>query len=55
MPVLVALLLANWWIVLAVLLLVFYRITFRVFGIVIIRQDAVGIVNKKWKLLGSDK
>jgi uncharacterized membrane protein YqiK len=54
-PVLVALLLSNWWIVLAVLFLVFYRFTFRLFGIVIIRQDAVGIVNKKWKLLGSDK
>ncbi len=55
MPVLFALLLSNWWIVLAVLFLVFYRFTFRLFGIVIIRQDAVGIVNKKWKLIGSDK
>ena len=39
MPVLFALLLSNWWIVLAVLFLVFYRFTFRLFGIVIRSEE----------------
>ncbi len=55
MAALVALLVTYWWIVFAFLFLAFYRITFRLFGVVIIRQDAVGIVNKKWKLIGSDQ
>jgi uncharacterized membrane protein YqiK len=54
-PEIVALLVSFWWIIFAVLFVVFYRITFRIFGVVIIRQDAVGIVNKKWKLIGSDQ
>ena len=46
---------SYWWVVAGVLFLVFYRVTFRLFGVVIIRQDAVGIVNKKWKILGANK
>ena len=44
-----------WWLIFAFLFIAFYRVTFRIFGVVIIRQDAVGIVNKKWKLIGSDQ
>jgi uncharacterized membrane protein YqiK len=54
-PFPIALALQFWWIIAALLFLVFYRFTFRLFGVVIIPENAVGIVNKKWKLLGSDK
>ncbi len=55
MPLILDVLASFWWVVFGVLFVVFYRWTFRLFGVVIIRQDAVGIVNKKWKLIGSDK
>ncbi len=55
MPLILDVLASFWWVVLGVLFVVFYRWTFRLFGVVIIRQDAVGIVNKKWKLIGGDK
>ena len=44
-----------WWIIPVVLFFVAYRFTFRLFGIVVVRQDAVGIVNKQWKILGADQ
>ena len=55
MPSTPASLLAYWWVIPVLLFFVAYRITFRLFGIVVVRQDAVGIVNKQWKLIGSDK
>ena len=50
-----AALISYWWVLPVVIFFVAYRITFRLFGIVIIREDAVGIVNKQWKIFGSDK
>ena len=55
MPSTPASLLTYWWIIPVLVFFVAYRITFRLFGIVVVRQDAVGIVNKKWKLFGADK
>ena len=55
MPSTLASLLTYWWIIPVLVFFVAYRITFRLFGIVVVRQDAVGIVNKKWKLFGADK
>lgn len=49
-------LLVSWgWILPAVLALVFYRWTFRLFGIWIIPEDKVGVITKKWKLFGANK
>lgn len=49
-------LLLSWgWILPVVLMLVFYRWTFRLFGIWIIPEDKVGIVTKKFKLFGANK
>ena len=49
-------LLITWgWIVPTLLALVFYRWTFRLFGIWIIPEDKVGVVTKKWKLFGANK
>ncbi len=50
-----AALISYWWVLPVVIFFVAYRITFRLFGIVIIREDAVGIVNKQWKIFGGDK
>ena len=55
MPSTPASLLTYWWVIPVLVFFVAYRITFRLFGIVVVRQDAVGIVNKKWKLFGADK
>ena len=55
MPSILATLLTYWWLIPVVLFFVAYRLTFRLFGIVIVREDAVGIVNKQWKLFGGDK
>ena len=55
MPSNLATLASYWWVIPVVLFFVAYRFTFRLFGIVIVRQDAVGIVNKQWKIIGGDK
>jgi uncharacterized membrane protein YqiK len=49
-------LLLTWgWILPVALILIFYRWTFRLFGIWIIPEDKVGIVTKKFKLFGANK
>ncbi len=55
MPFNPAALLAYWWVIPVALFILAYRFTFRLFGIVIVRQDAVGIVNKEWKIFGGNK
>jgi uncharacterized membrane protein YqiK len=48
--------LANyWWIILIPLALVAYQWVFRLFGVVIIPQDSVGVINKKFVLFGSHR
>ena len=37
------------------LTLAFYRTIFRIFGVVIVPGDSIGIVNKKWVLFGANK
>jgi len=49
-------LLISWgWILPVLLMLIFYKWTFRLFGIWIIPEDKVGIVTKKFKLFGANK
>ena len=43
-----------WWVIPVLLMLVFYKMTFRLFGIIIIPEDKVGIVTKKFKLFGGN-
>ncbi len=40
------------WVVPPLLLLVFYKLALRVFGVIIIPEDSIGIVNKKFVLFG---
>lgn len=48
-------LLSYWWVLPILLSVIFYKILFRLFGIVIIPEDSIGIINKKFKLLGDNK
>lgn len=47
--------LAFWWIVPIALMIVMYKQTARLFGIVIVPEDRIGLVNKKFKLVGGNQ
>ncbi len=44
-----------WWLILPVLLLVFYKVIFRLLGIIFIPEDKIGLVTKKFVLFGEKK
>jgi uncharacterized membrane protein YqiK len=44
-----------WWVLIPVVLLVFYKLFFRLFGIIIIPEDKIGLVTKKFVLFGDKK
>ena len=44
-----------WWVLVIGLLLLSYRAVFRLFGAVIIPQDSVGVINKKFVLFGKHR
>jgi uncharacterized membrane protein YqiK len=44
-----------WWVLAFVLVLACYKLVFRLFGAVIIPQDSIGIVNKKFVLFGKNR
>lgn len=46
---------AYWWAFAALVLLFGYKLVFRLFGVVIIAQDSVGIINKKFVLFGRNR
>ena len=49
-------LLANyWWLIVLPIALVGYRWIFRLFGVVIIPQDSIGVINKKFVLFGAHR
>lgn len=41
--------------IIGLLFLVLYKYTFRLFGVVVIGEDGIGIVNKKFVLFGANK
>lgn len=47
--------LTFWWVVPIVLSLVLYRLVLRAFGVIMIPEDSVGVVNKKFVLFGENK
>ncbi|MCX6182549.1 MAG: SPFH domain-containing protein [Bacteroidetes bacterium] len=50
------LLATYWWVVLLLLMIIFYKFILRVlFGMVIIPEDKIGLVTKKFVLLGADR
>lgn len=44
-----------WWILIPVILLVFYKQALRIFGIIIVPEDKIGLVTKKFVLFGDVK
>jgi uncharacterized membrane protein YqiK len=47
---------ATYWPILAVVIVVAcYKLVLRMFGMIVIPQDSIGIVNKKWVLFGKNK
>lgn len=44
-----------WWVLVPILLLVFYKLIFRLLGIVIIPEDKIGLVTKKFVLFGTHR
>ena len=48
-------LLAYWWVLIPIVLLLFYKLFFRLFGIIIIPEDKIGLVTKKFVLFGTHK
>ena len=56
MEKLFAILLGHWWVLLIVLPIIFYEWTLRVlFGMVIIPEDKIGLITKKFVLFGENK
>jgi uncharacterized membrane protein YqiK len=48
-------LLKFWWVLIPVVMLLFYKLFFRLFGVVIVPEDKIGLVTKKFVLLGDKK
>ncbi|MBK6781995.1 MAG: flotillin family protein [Gemmatimonadetes bacterium] len=46
---------SAWWLVLLAVVVVFYKVVLRLFGAVIIPGTAIGVVRKRWVLLGSSR
>jgi uncharacterized membrane protein YqiK len=46
---------SYWWIPVLVLMLVFHKFILRIIGVVIVPQDSIGIVNKRWVLFGANR
>ena len=44
-----------WWMVPLVLSVIFYKQVLRLLGIIIIPEDSIGIINKKFRLFGDNK
>jgi uncharacterized membrane protein YqiK len=53
-PVL-ALVLRFWWVIAFVVLLAGYQLVLRIFGVVIMPEDPIGIVNKKFVVVGKNR
>ena len=49
------LLASYWWIPVLVLIVVFHKFILRMVGVVIVPQDSIGIVNKRWVLYGKNR
>jgi uncharacterized membrane protein YqiK len=48
-------LLSYWWVLLLLIIVFFYKWFLRIFGVVIVPQDSIGVVNKKFVIFGSNR
>jgi len=44
-----------WWLIFPILAIIFYKLVLRLFGVVIIPEDKIGLVTKKFVLFGSNR
>jgi uncharacterized membrane protein YqiK len=44
-----------WWILVIILMVIFYRLIFKLFGVIIVPDDSIGLITKKFVLLGKNK
>jgi len=44
-----------WWVIIPILMILFYKLIFRLFGIIIIPEDKIGLVTKKFVLFGKSE
>lgn len=44
-----------WWVLIPILLIIFYKLVLRLFGVIIIPEDKIGLVTKKFVLFGANK
>jgi uncharacterized membrane protein YqiK len=49
------LLAAYWWVLVIVAIIVGYKFFLRIFGVVIVPQDSIGVVNKKYVIFGANR
>lgn len=54
MPHFLQTILGFWWVLPILLAIIFWPITFRLFGVILVPQDKIGIVTKKFRLIGED-
>ncbi len=47
--------LGYWWVLIPIVMLLFYKLLFRLFGIIIVPEDKIGLVTKKFVLFGAHK
>ncbi|MDR3625567.1 MAG: SPFH domain-containing protein [Ignavibacteriaceae bacterium] len=47
--------LSFWWVIVIILILIANKLVLRLFGVVMVPEDSLGVVNKKWVLLGKNK
>ena len=55
MNALVSLLLSFWWVIAPLVMIVSFRVWVRLFGVVMIPEDSMGVVNKMFALVGAHK
>src|SRR3989344_7483322 len=48
-------LVSFWWVAIIIAALIYYKSVLQFFGVILIPEDAVGIVNKKFVLIGENK
>ena len=46
--------LPYWWVIFPLLAIIFYEVVLRLFGVVIIPEDKIGLVTKKFVLFGAE-
>ncbi len=44
-----------WWVLIPIVLILFYKLFFRLFGIIIVPEDKIGLVTKKFVLIGKSE